>query len=60
MSQCLGISIGQMGWEWSPVAGGRDEAQGGDRETIHSVDSASNGEDELINVHDFFQDSMSG
>ena len=40
MSQCLGISVGQLGWEWSPVAEERDEAPGGDRETIHSVDSA--------------------
>ena len=40
MDQCLGFTVGQLGWEWSPVAGERDEAPGGDRETIHSVDSA--------------------
>ena len=44
MDQCLGIAVGQLGWEWSPVAGERDEARGGVHETIHSVDSASNDE----------------
>ena len=44
VNQCLGIAGGQLGWEWSPVAGKHDEVQGGGRGTIHSVASASDDE----------------
>ena len=41
VNQCLGIAVGQLGWEWSPVARIQIEVQGGGHRTIHSVASAS-------------------